>query len=59
MRLTKADIKGLSAIQTRMALILLSVNGIGSAREFIEKVKRGKMPDEKLQFFNPAEKEGA
>jgi hypothetical protein len=30
----------------------------GSAREFIEKVKRGKMPDEKLQFFNPAEKEG-
>ena len=36
MKITKKDLRGLSAIQIRMALILCQVNGPESAREFIK-----------------------
>ena len=39
MKLTKKDIAGLTALQTRMAMILLRVNGIENAKEFIKKSK--------------------
>lgn len=39
-RLKKSDIEGLSALQTRMALILLRVNGIENAKEFIVAVEK-------------------
>jgi hypothetical protein len=38
-KITKKDIKGLSAVQTRMALILLKINGYQNAREFIDGCK--------------------
>ncbi len=49
MNLTKNDIEGLSALQTRMAIILLHINGIESAKQFILNVKKGKMPDKKIE----------
>jgi hypothetical protein len=38
-KLKKFDIEGLSALELRMALILLRENGIENAKEFIRKVK--------------------
>ncbi len=48
-KLTKKDIEGLSALQTRMAIILLHINGIESAKQFILNVKKGKVPDRKIK----------
>ena len=39
-KITKKDIEGLTAIQTRMAMILLRVNGRDNAIEFIRKCKQ-------------------
>ena len=38
-RITKKDIKGLTALQTRMAIILNKVNGVKCALEFIAATK--------------------
>ena len=40
--LKKSDIDGLTALQIRMAMILLRVNGVASAKQFIKDVKKGK-----------------
>ncbi len=49
MKLTKKDVEGLTALQTRMALILLHVNGIESAKAFILNAKKGERPDRKIE----------
>ena len=40
--LKKSDLEGLTALQARMAMILLRVNGIESAKQFIRDVKKGR-----------------
>jgi len=40
--LKKSDIEGLTALQVRMALILLTINGVESAKAFIRDLQKPK-----------------
>jgi len=44
--LKKSDIEGLTVLQIRMAIILLRVNGVQSAKDFIRGVKKAKLVEE-------------